>query len=266
MQRTYERLSVKPYCEVFDGVVLQFDLLRCAIDSMSLQKIKDFAKARARDSETRLRNNFQKIVEMGMFPEKDSTDLLDQLTKHHKKVHGKFGRSGAARFLPEFSRDRLNQSELLLLIAHFESFMKLVHRAFLEGGHRLVFSKDFRGRQNAEIPVSEVFGPNFLAEMFEKEIKWLDGQKISIRAAYFLEHFGAKFGNEKDLKRLEGLFKLRNEISHNVFVLPAQQVDDVKEQPIVSDTDIDDARRMLRSIPNDCVENGVKTYQSYFRS
>jgi hypothetical protein len=261
-----QRISIKPYREAIEGVVLQFDLLRYAINRLGNAQLKRFIALERDKNISLFQEGLKHAVDSGVLKTEDATGLSDMVIGEQKKKYRKLARRGTLRFYPEFTEDRLNQSELLLLIAHFESFMRIVHKAFLKLGHSKVFYKAFRGKQNAPTTIKEVFAPNFLPGMIEKEVKWLDSQSIALRADYFEEHFRVKFGNAKDLERLDELFKRRNEISHHVFRLPPNEPGEIEEPPLVSDRMIRDARQLLSSIPSEAVRVGAKTYQSCFQN
>jgi len=189
-------------------------------------------------------------------------------------------RAGNLRFTSEFTEDRLNQSELLLLVAHFESFMRLVHERFLLAAPNKVFGKGFRDEQNPKIPIKDIFdttqsawnSQKFLNELVAKEVKWLDAQNIEMKADYFSKHFGISFGSADDVKELKAIMKRRNEISHEIYEPPKSEgevlkdaLEEGKEPPLVPGSMLKTARELFHSIPRSCIEYGGKTYQSYFK-
>jgi hypothetical protein len=184
-----------------------------------------------------------------------------------KKEHRKESKTSDNRFKIELSEDRLNQSELLLLVAHFESFMKEVHLAFLTAAPAKVFSKrdtSFMLREAFQDGSGGCF-TKFLKELITKEVKSLDSQRVDRRADYFAKNFQVSFGSEAEIKHLKEILDTRNKISHEIYLAPAHTLEDVRDQPLVSDEMLNRARQLFRQIPRRCVEAGAKDYQSYFQ-
>jgi hypothetical protein len=206
MKRQHEnQLSTRFYREELEGVEIQFALIRFALGKLSKSSIQDFFKVRLNQRLDRISAGFEVNKEQS----KDDTEKWAEIEKtvidHVKKKHRKDSRPSDARFKIELSEDRLNQSELLLLVAHFESFMKDVHRTFLTAAPAKVFSKretKFILREAIEDQPYDPFG-KFLKELIIKEVKSLDAQRIERRAEYFAEHFGISFGSREDIEGLK---------------------------------------------------------------
>ncbi len=185
--------------------------------------------------------------------------------EYKKKMHKKDNRPANTRFKIEMSEDRINQSELLLLVAHFESFMKLMHETFLLAAPNKVFGKGFRDEQNPRIPVKEIFdstqsswnAQKFLNELVAKEVKWLDAQNIEVKTNYFSKHFGILFGGEKEIDELKEIMVTRNKISHEIYSTPPRTLEQIKDQPLVSDAMLKRARNLFKSIPMKCIGVGA---------
>lgn len=187
--------------------------------------------------------------------------------EYKKKMHKKDNRPADTRFKIEMSEDRINQSELLLLVAHFESFMKEVHQTFLTAAPAKVFSK-----RDTKFMLRELFAPEtgssfskFLNELIIKEVKRLDKENIEAMAGYFFEHFGIGFGTKEEIDDLKEIMVTRNKISHEIYSTPPRTLEQIKDQPLVSDAMLKRARNLFKSVPRKCVEVGAKTYQSHFR-
>jgi len=169
------------------------------------------------------------------------------------------------------SEASLNQSELLLLVAHFESFMKVVHGTFLNACAEKVFERKYRGKTNVSFPVNEIFETGstskFRNELIIKEVKWLDSQDIKVRIDYFQEHFCVSFGLPRDLERLVKLMDFRNRITHEIYIHPqAAQREETHEgrSTAVTVVDLEDARRIFKHVPSECVKIGEKQFPAYF--
>ena len=150
------------------------------------------------------------------------------------------------RFKVEFAEDRLNQSEMLLLVAHFESFMKEVHRTFLTVGTA----------DGCKANTDEQIG---------KKVRRLEHQNIRDRASYFQQNYDISFGSQDDIDALEEISDVRNKISHEFYRKPPSHLEGVEEQPLVSGMLLKKARSLFRLVPEACFEKGIKQYPTHFR-
>jgi hypothetical protein len=260
------RLCLRPYREALEGVETQFALIRFSLKKSTEGLIQQFYKER----HDTVNANIDKLLNYKVeSPEeaKEWRESLEDMRDYAEKKHKKQSRPADNRFKIELSQDRLNQSELLLLVAHFESFMKEVHRTFLSAAPAKVFSK-----RDTKVELSEVFDTQagspfgkFLKELIIKEVKRLDAQNIEQRAKYFADHFGVSFGKQSEVDQLKEIMKTRNRIAHEIYSAPPAMLEEIKEQPLVSDEMLRQARRIFREVPDSCIKAGAKTYQSYFR-
>lgn len=256
------RLTVRHYRATIEGVETQFALIRFALSALSKNAIKGFFKARLHHQLGAIDRGFQTLKANAQ-----GDELEEMLREFAKKKHRKDSKPADTRFKIEFSEDRLNQSELLLLVAHFESFMKEVHRRFLTAAPAQVFSKrdtKFMLRELFEDSTASYSG-KFLTELVAKEVKLLDSQRAERRAEYFSEHFGVSFGSEKEVSDLQEIMDARNKISHEIYFSPPHSLEQIKVLPLVSDVMLKRARQLFRDIPHRCIKAGAKVYQSYFR-
>jgi hypothetical protein len=265
--RQDSRLSVRSYLEALEGVETQFALIRFALSALSKNAIKGFFQARLHDQLGAISAAFAKIKEGAQGEEIAEWNQTEEMLRDFtKKKHRKESKPSDTRFRIELSEDRLNQSELLLLVAHFESFMKDVHRTFLMAAPAKVF-----GKRDTKFMLRDAFQDGtggfskFLTELVIKEVKFLDSQRVERRAEYFVEHFGVSFGSQKEIDDLREIMDTRNKISHEIYCPPPRSAEQVKEQPLVSGQMLKRARQLFRDIPRHCVEAGAKVYQSYFR-
>lgn len=275
------RISFRPYRLAVERVQTQFDLIRFALRSLEEKDQKQFFKD-VSDKKIASMEQFRlRAKEHKFMPDVEVDQMANEGIERIKSELRREKRAGNLWATSEFSEDRLNQSELLLLVAHFESFMRLVHERFLLAAPAKVFGSGFRGEQNPRIPLKDIFdatqatwnSQKFLREQIAKEVKWLDAQNIETKAEYFAKHFGIAFGKAEEIEELKEIMKRRNEISHEIYEPPKSE-DDVlketlesgKEQPIVLDPMLKKARMLFFSIPRNCIEYGGKTYQSYFKT
>jgi len=262
------RLTARHYRATLEGVETQFALIRFALGAISKNAIKGFFKAR-RDHQLDTTSKFFQILKpTAQGDELEQWKQMEEMQRAFiKKKHRKDSRPADTRFKIEFSEDRLSQSELLLLVAHFESFMREVHRRFLTAAPGKVFSKrdtKFMLRELFEDSTVSYSG-SFFTELAAKEVKSLDSQRVERRAEYFLEHFGISFGSEKEIGDLKVIMDTRNKISHEIYCSPPRSLEQIRLQPLVSDEMLKMARRLFVDIPVRCIEAGAKVYQSSFR-
>jgi len=231
--------------------------------------IQRFYNDRHHDQLTKINNEL--LIYQGRSDEEATLrrENFEDLRRCIENKHEKQNRPADNRFKIELSEDRLNQSELLLLVAHFESFMKEVHRTFLRAAPAIVF-----GKRDTKVELSELFDTQagilfdkFLNELIIKEVKRLDAQKIEQRAQYFADKFGVSFGDPSVIETLKNIMRTRNRISHEIYSAPPSTIEEIKEQPLVSDEMLGQGRSILRDVPANCIRAGArsKIYSAYFR-
>lgn len=260
-QQNDTRLSARNYLETLESVQAQFALIRFALSTLSKNSIKVFFKKRLENQLNAISKSIQ-VLKVGTEGDetKEWEETEEMMLEFAKKKHRKNFKPSDTRFKIEFSEDRLNQSELLLLVAHFESFMKEIHRTFLIAAPAKVF-----GKRETKIMLREVFENGFRNELIHKEVKFLDSQRVERRAEYFSEYFGVSFCAQKELEGLKEIMETRNKISHEIYHPVLRTLEQIKSPPLVSDTMLKRARILFRDIPQNCVKAGAKVYQSYFR-
>jgi len=224
------RLTMRHYRATLEGVEKQFALIRFALNALSKNAIKGFFKARLHHQLDAIGRGFQSLKTTAQGDELAEWEENEEMCRERaKNKHRKDSRPSDTRFTIEFSEDRLNQSELLLLVAHYESFMREIHRRLPTAAPRKVTNKS--KKQSTLRSLSER-----LDISFDKE----DG----------------------DLKEIADT---RNKIAHEIYVSPPRSLEEIKFQPIMSDQMLKKARRLYMEIPRRCIEAGAKVYQSYFR-
>lgn len=224
------RLTMKHYRATLEGVETQFALIRFALGALSKNAIKGFFKGRLHHQLDVLSRAFQNLKAKAQGDELEEwKEMEDMQREFAKKKHRKESKPADTRFKIEFSEDRLNQSELLLLVAHFESFMKEIHRKLPAAASGKILNKD--------------------------------DKKSVLRS--LSERLGISF--DKEIGDLKDITDTRNKIAHEIYSSPPRSLGQIKSQPLVSDQMLKKARRLFMEIPRRCIEAGAKTYQSYFR-
>lgn len=269
------KLSYAPYRRAITQLSEQFELLRYALRSIKEPDRKRFSKEiKSRDLKALelFKKNSQLLPPGVLTPEIEEL-CTKSLSSKALKAQRSRNKITLHQYL-EFPEVRLDQSELLLRIAYFEAFMRIVHEAFLRAAPGKVFGVSFRGKQGIKVALSDVFNkgnthwlsPNLLTELIQKEVKWLDAQNIEQRASYFEKHFAITFGKKDEIKKLTKIMRRRNEIAHEVFEWPMSQDERLqgKEPPLPTAEMLQLARKLFSEIPEHCVKQGATIYQSYF--
>lgn len=280
--RSDRRLLLKPYLQAIEGIHTQFELIRLGLKYLPKKRIKAFFEERERYELAQLEAGLSEVKDSVLAlscPPDKRTELESILNESNKRIIGGKKREHRKHILKdtnarrEVTEDALNRSELLLLVAHFETFMKLVHTTFLEAAGQVVFGRGFRERKDAQILIREIFdgkssywdSNKFLRELSIKEAKWLDQQKIEIRGKYFLRHFGVSFGDNSEVQELAKIMDTRNRISHDLYAPPPRELAELKEErPFVSRNMIKTALSFFTRIPEKCCQVGSKKYPGFF--
>lgn len=279
-------LSLEPYKELLDRVETQFGLLRFSLKSLKRRDYNQFWDLVGSKQVAQFEKTCS-ILKKHLNDQKQPKPIVDSLVDSFDSIKRdalanvkRAKRAGSLRATAEFTEDRLNQSELLLLVAHFESFMKVVHERFLHAAPAKVFGKGFRDTQNAKIALEDIFpsgqsgwNPDkFLSELIAKEVKWLDSQSIPTKADYFNKRLGISFGPPEEIENLKQIMELRNQISHEIYEHPKNHEEMLKETlgqgiqpPLVSAPTLERARQLFYLIPRKCIEHGAKSYPYQFK-
>ena len=262
------KLSTSEYLDALEGVETQFALVRYAMKHLPKNKLKSFFKNLISNKLEELESELDKFNNLQSEPEKKIPEESRKIIRDFvgKDVRTK-NKIRDARFKMEMSEDRINQSELLLLVAHFESFMQLVHKTFLDAAPSRVFSQkqtsvrlcDIFNRENTAFNSTA-----FLTEIIKKEVNYLDREKFVVKAEYFERFFGITFGTEQEVAELRAIMNLRNDISHDSFKMPPKSLDQIVAQHLVSDETLKRARKVFRQVPIKCVDHGKKNYPHFF--
>lgn len=271
--KNHEALDLTHYRETLQGVKTQFALVRFALDNLPKTKLRSFRDQIVRQHQDAVRSAYDLLIEKNPSVARViSRDMVESNAENVGKALRRRNRLRDLRFELELTEDRLNQSELLLLVAHFESFMKLVHRGFLEAAPHKVFGETFGGSQDPQVKLKELFDPRSatwdsreaLRKLVEREVKWLDQQAVNKRAEYFAKHFKAPFGSKETISKLGEIQQLRNRVTHEVYAPRPIRLEDAQEQPLVSDDILRWTRLLFVQVPEDCFKVGAKAYPSHF--
>ena len=138
MKAKDDRLSVKPYWQVLERVQTQFDLMRFSLKVLKEKDQKQFCRETAEKKIAQI-DKFRTAVKQQKLASDEEADRIAGLQIKIVQLDlRRENRAGNIYATSEFTEDRLNQSELLLLVAHFESFMKELHTQVLKSKPRLM--------------------------------------------------------------------------------------------------------------------------------
>lgn len=200
------------------------------------------------------------------FPTEDPQDLQKFLLSAAR-------RAGKERFsnskLPqtkEWAEERLNQSELLLLVALFEGFLKEIHGTVLSAEPKLLQTTTQR-----DVSLKDVFSngiDRFVLGVIRREVKRVDRESTASKAAYFDGTLGLKWGEKLNTDLVEKVIRLRNRISHEIWedqAFPYAEMPPTEEQIAVTDSFLKEARKALTEIPKKLCKEAKRKYPNHFQ-
>jgi hypothetical protein len=235
------KIRFLPYKRTIQRIEIQFELLRFSLE-MSHSKQDAFRKKFLNKEMSRFDSAWEKIKDMqARFPGTTAIENLfdvDDLRKNKEKQLKHALKSSEKKIervrniWTELTEATINQSEFVLLVAHFEAFMDIILEKLLQ-----------------VCP----------AKIDVEKLKWKD------KVSYFETQHGIQFGNFKSLK------DLRNDIMHRIYQLPEKspnlliEPEKVNSMPMVTNNDLEMARRDVLAIPSECVKSAGRKFQSYFQ-
>lgn len=196
---------------------VQFSLLRFALSELSEAKRDSFFKMIKGKKQEEENQNWNRISELVKTQHGDHEEaILQQLDRLRKsklqQISKQYGKANQY-FYKQFSEDGLNRSELLLVIAHFESFMKELHAGVLNANSS-VLALTKPNRQILRESLFQYGYPKILAEEILAEVEDVDRKSVRERSRYFEEKLGLKWGDATAIKAVKDASDARNEISH----------------------------------------------------
>jgi hypothetical protein len=210
------------YVERVISVMRQFDMVRKALvdfrdsparleqvahDSVSelLETIRRFSGSRLSGAQERRTESRKPLPE----------DLVHGFYAEHESVKQHFREVGedAKNDFVEKARvalNRVNQNELILMVALFESQMKEIHRGVLRQAPALL-------KSDRQVSLGRLIsdGAESLIELeIEREAQSLDRKSVKDRAAYFHKHLGLEVDDAESIRCWEQMVEARNELLH----------------------------------------------------
>jgi hypothetical protein len=253
-------ISSKAYVEEIKGVVTQFRLVRFSLETLSTRKLEEFVQRTFVLEKEAIEKRHHTQASVLRLWGKDNETLIKLMEEHRdRQIRGIRKKiKGQQQVLPEFSEDRLNQSELLLLVAYFEVFLKKAYNALLKAAPEIGFKNSQK-----KVELREVVSPHFFRGEREKAVKNFDKDRIRGKIETLAE-FQIKVATEAQIKALETVMKIRNQISHEILAEPAANLDVIKEQPLATTPILEEARTLFSEIPQLLCREGKKLFPKVF--
>ncbi|MFM2295470.1 MAG: hypothetical protein RLZZ350_1883 [Verrucomicrobiota bacterium] len=232
----------------------QFEFLRYSFQKLSQARAKEFFVMKRTTESSRLELGLKKASELGV-----EAEIIESVKQSGKKrLIKKWGGENRELYQEQYVPDDLNKSELLLLVALFESYLKEFYEALIRAEPRRAFAKS--GKQEN---LREIFSDNvevwrsskFFQKVVVAEVDRFDHTPFCERMDFLTEAYELKH-SEKDIKTANDLIDRRHKISHRWT--------DRNEVKHVSPQDLSDTRRILRSIPGSLITQASKKYPRHF--
>ena len=181
--------------------------------------------------------------------------LEDVLGKYRKYLARQHGPQERDLYRKELVHDWLGRSELLLLVAAFEHWLKDYYWLLVVAEPRRAFSKS-----KTTVTLAEVFGGDafaalakspFFQRQLKAEVERFDHTNVKDRLKNMADRYQLDL-KETEAIRIHELVELRHNISHKLFRAGAVTA--------VSPKDLDDARRLFRRIPGSLLDQARKKH------
>jgi hypothetical protein len=244
-------VSLATYEKQSGALVLQFRLIRFAVGKLSENTIRCWLRdLHHRTCKKTFSDNASSLEEFrALLGEGWAEDLRRRIERDIRQIIKPHG----VRGYREGINLALNQSELLLLVAYFEEFLKEALRSLIEAHPKKAFvRKKLRkpGEQKPTATLEEIFSTgfhDFFKGLVEKEVRQFDRETMDYRTRYLRELLGVPL-TEPHVEALEALSAKRNWISHNIAVSSATKPSDGGGSAVVTDETVSEARSTFREV------------------
>ncbi|HTD66305.1 MAG TPA: hypothetical protein VK846_07225 [Candidatus Limnocylindria bacterium] len=249
------KVKLDSFEERFSELDVQFSLMRFALSQLSKAKRNSFFQAIKTKKHAEENQNWDKTTEAIKELHFDNEDLVletfNSLRKSNLRQISKRYGSANQYFFKQFSEDGLSRSELLLVIAHFEAFLKELHAAVLKANPSILALS----KPNRQIQRESLFQYGYqkiLEEEIAAEVNEVDRKSVKDRARYFEEKLGLKWGDEVVVKAVKDATDARNEISHE------------NPNKVIADAWLADTKKYLGQVARSCFMNARSLYPKNF--
>lgn len=256
-------LSVDPYLDALKQMETQFEFLRYAFEKLSRNKAEEFFSSKRQSELSHFSSKLEMATAQGLLDQDISQDLASRKAKILSK---KLNKENQALYRTQFVPDDLNKSELLLLVALFESFLKEIYESLVRAEPRRAFAKSGK-----EVALREIFADNvrewakskFFDKIVKEQVEHFDHtpfkdskdskkeDRTKLLAAYELKL------DEKDIAVAFELIERRHKISHRWT--------DRNEVKHVSPKELTDAKRVFNIIPRRLISQAAEKYPQFFK-
>jgi hypothetical protein len=258
-------LTLVKYRTELEKLWRQFDFARFALKGISTTRKRAFFKEEYQREISKFEAMGNASAEAKEPFEKAGIDfdkIAASILEHSKAHYRKELRPKNHRVYEEGIEDGLRQSELLLLVAYFEEFLKAFHRTLLCADAQRLFEEraDNKGKIQMKLKVEDIFQGSMddvRRALIEKEINDLDREKIEERVKHFQQSFGVSIGESKTVERLQHFMELRNDITHHIL--------DPERIRIPNDAEIKEARDLFYWAASSLWYSASQKYPKHFR-
>jgi hypothetical protein len=244
------KLDFRLYDKNFDSVTFLFDLLRHSLEELGTAGLRRYMQRLRMHRETQ----FKKLIGF-LSADPSLASIIPDTEKHHKKrlsadlpitPSRQWAENKGHAFLA------LNAGELVLRVALFEGFLKEIHR------HALLAKPQLLGHVKPDRTVSlkDLFRGGFertKAEEISRQVREADRLRTKERAKFFDNRLQLKWGDDACIKRVCALIDLRHQLVHQ------------SPDKAVTPKDIEDLRKLFRTVPRACFDKAAVVYATHFK-
>jgi hypothetical protein len=243
------------YVERITSVMKQFKMVREALNTLE-DPAKLAAVADEEVSSTRkvLSEMFRKSLALKGRPTESAAVTAEQTSSSHTFVDQYFEtirNEAMSSFLRqvEDARNRVNQNELILLVALFEMQMKDIHREVLRLDPSLL-------NADRQVPLGRIIAEGSEAVIrleIEREVQSMDRKSLAERATHFQQRLRIDWPDNPDVSAVRRVVEARNRVLH--------------EDPgmTVSDDQLQEVLLVALFLPFHCCRQCVERYPAGFR-
>lgn len=243
-----------PYFENLRQLETQFDFLRYSFEKLSEKRTKKFFAMKRETESSQLESRLK--IASGHGLDDESIESIKQSSQ--KRLIKKWGVENRELYREQYVPDDLNKSELLLLVALLESYLKDFYESLVHAEPRRALAKS--GKQEN---LREIFADNvdqwrkskFFLKVLREEVDRFDHITFEDRIEFLFVAYELK-SDGKDVVNINELIDRRHKISHRWT-----NRNEVKH---VSPEDLRDARRLFLSLPRSLFSQAMDKYPIHF--
>ncbi len=236
-----------------EDLEIQFQLLRLAHSSLSNKSFQGFFKKLAASQAQEKKREWEEFkLLIGDMPQGRLSESIDRAAREEQKqIRMRFGKSNQY-FFKQFVIDGLCRSQLLLAVAHFESFLKDIHEGILWCRPSILALRN----TNRHITREDLFTKGYekvLETEICREIDDVDRMPVKKRATYFTETLALSWGDEDLIKEIGAASDVRNEISHE------------NPDKVISEEFVSGAILAIKKVVKTCIFAATRSHPMQFK-